>query len=215
MTMKTMAIGLIGVLAIGCATAPKTSQERKNLVAQAQAALDQMTMGHEDLNQTLQTSYGYAIFPSVGAGGLVVGGSHGQGVVYEHGSLIGYGSISSVSAGAQAGGETYSELIAFQDKDALNRMLNNKLSLTATASAVALKPGVAAKAQFQDGLAVFVQPTGGAMVDVSVGGQKFSYVPAGAPLGCGNVALALPGSDGFRTVLHRSIEVFPQNHDLS
>jgi hypothetical protein len=33
--------------------------------------------------------YAYAVFPTIGKGGLVVGGAHGKGRVYEHGKYVG------------------------------------------------------------------------------------------------------------------------------
>ena len=38
--------------------------------------------------------YGYAVFPSVGQGALVVGGAHGKGRVYVHDKLVGDTSMS-------------------------------------------------------------------------------------------------------------------------
>ena len=34
-------------------------------------------------------SYAYAVFPTVGKGGLVIGGAHGTGRVYERGRYVG------------------------------------------------------------------------------------------------------------------------------
>ena len=38
-------------------------------------------------------SYGYAVFPTIGKGGLVVGGAHGNGRVYEQGKYVGDASL--------------------------------------------------------------------------------------------------------------------------
>src|SRR6266566_1600307 len=35
------------------------------------------------------TCYGYAVFPTIGKAGLVVGGAHGKGRVYVHGKYVG------------------------------------------------------------------------------------------------------------------------------
>ena len=67
----------------------------------------------------MNKSYGYVIFPTVGKGGLIVGGSYGRGEVYEHGDFVGYTDIAQATVGAQAGGESFREVIAFQDKEAL------------------------------------------------------------------------------------------------
>src|SRR5205823_13427605 len=55
-------------------------------------------------------SYGYAVFPTIGKAGLVVGGAHGTGRVYDHGKYVGDTSMTQVSVGFQAGGEAYSQI---------------------------------------------------------------------------------------------------------
>ena len=66
-------------------------------------------------------SYGYAVFPSVGKGGLVVGGAHGTGRVYAQGKHIGDTSMTQVSVGLQAGGEAFRQIIFFENKTALDQ----------------------------------------------------------------------------------------------
>jgi lipid-binding SYLF domain-containing protein len=104
-----------------------------------------------------------------------VGGAYGRGVVYEQGRHVGYSDLSQASLGLQAGGQTFSELIVFEDKGALDRFKTGSLDFGADASAVVLESGVATNASFADGIAVVVRPIAGAMVEASIGGQKFSY----------------------------------------
>src|SRR5690348_12904570 len=54
-------------------------------------------------------SYGYAVFPTVGKGGLGVGGAYGKGRVYKQGKYVGDTSVTQLSFGLQAGGQAYSE----------------------------------------------------------------------------------------------------------
>src|SRR5579872_5901833 len=61
-----------------------------------------------------KSSYGYAVFPTIGKGGFVVGGAHGKGRVYKHGRYLGDTTMTQVSVGFQAGGQAYSEIIFFQ-----------------------------------------------------------------------------------------------------
>jgi hypothetical protein len=68
-----------------------------------------------------ETAHGYAVFPSIGKGGLGIGGSHGKGQVYRGGKVIGFTSTSDISIGAQAGGQAYSQIIFFENADALTR----------------------------------------------------------------------------------------------
>ena len=53
-------------------------------------------------------SYGYAVFPAVGAGALGIGGAFGKGRVYVHGRYVGDTTMGQISVGFQAGGMAYS-----------------------------------------------------------------------------------------------------------
>src|SRR5207302_1248617 len=59
--------------------------------------------------------YGYAVFPTVGAGGLVVGGARGKGRVYVHDRVVGDTTMTQLSVGLQAGGKAYSQIIFFEN----------------------------------------------------------------------------------------------------
>jgi lipid-binding SYLF domain-containing protein len=163
------------MILMGCETVPKTEAERESLADQAGASIKQMKADDSSLDRFLQDGYGYAVFPSVGKGGLVAGGAYGRGVVYEQGRMIGFSSLSQATIGAQVGGQSYSELIVFESKDALDRFTSKEYALSANASAVALKSGAAAAARYSDGVAVFVKPTGGLMAEASIGGQRFTF----------------------------------------
>src|SRR4030088_2491170 len=65
-------------------------------------------------------AYGYAVFPTVGGAGFVIGAGHGKGRVYAHGTLTGDATVTLLSAGLQAGAKAYSEIIFFEDKRALD-----------------------------------------------------------------------------------------------
>jgi lipid-binding SYLF domain-containing protein len=142
-----------------------------------------------------QNSYAYAVFPTIGEGGLVVGGAHGDGRVYVHGRLRGDTSMSQVSVGFLAGGKAFSQVIFFQDKRALDEYESGHFQFGADASVVAITAGASAGAgttgaaagasagendattagSYEKGMVVFTVAKGGAMFDVSVDGQKFSY----------------------------------------
>jgi lipid-binding SYLF domain-containing protein len=161
-----------------CQTTPDTTAKRENLTDDAQAAVNRFQREAPNLKDFLAKSHGYAIFPDVGKGGLVVGGAYGRGRVYEMGRPIGYADLRQATVGAQIGGQTYSELIVFENAEALNNFRSNKLAFSANASAVAIKAGTAATAKYENGVAVFTMPKGGLMAEASVGGQQFTYVPS-------------------------------------
>jgi lipid-binding SYLF domain-containing protein len=145
-----------------------------------------------------KSSYGYAVFPTIGKGGLVVGAAHGTGRVYSQGKYIGDSSMTQVSVGLQAGGQAYSEIVFFEDKRALDEFTSGNFSFSGNVSAVAITAGASASAgtggstagasggkkdattagQYQKGVAVFTIAKGGLMYEASVAGQKFSYKDA-------------------------------------
>jgi lipid-binding SYLF domain-containing protein len=143
-------------------------------------------------------AYGYAVFPTVGKGGFVVGVAHGKGQVYVGGKITGNTAVTQVSVGAQVGGQAYSQIIFFQDKRAYDEFTSGNFEFSAQASAVAITAGAQAQtgttgssasantgmrdagaqeANYHKGMAVFVHAKGGFMYEASLGGQKYSFTP--------------------------------------
>jgi lipid-binding SYLF domain-containing protein len=160
-----------------CATAPRTQAKRDDLKASALDALREMRADDASLHPFVASAYGYVVFPHVGKGAYIVGGSYGRGIVYRNGSPLGYADISQATVGLQIGGQTFMELLAFESAQDFERFVGGKLTFSANLSAVVLKTGAAASARYTDGVAVFVKPIGGVMVEASVGGQQFTYQP--------------------------------------
>jgi lipid-binding SYLF domain-containing protein len=169
------AAGATALFLGGCSTAPQTSQDRAQLQNDSDAAINDLKSEDGSLNNVLNHSYGYAIFPSIGKGAVGVGGAYGQGEVYANGKLIGYVDMTQATAGAAIGGETYAELVVFQTGDALQRFESGQLTFEADASAVAVKDGAATNARWENGIAIFTDVKGGLMTDAAIGGQKFNF----------------------------------------
>ena len=182
--MRALLLTLIATLAfgsIGCATAPETKAERKDLIAESLRTLNTMKRtkpGHYKVY--MDTSVGAAVFPSIGKGGYFLGGAYGQGVVYEKAVHIGYCKITQATIGFQLGGQAYSQIIFFENKAALQRFMRGELAGTAQASAVAVKADASATADYENGVAVFSMDSAGLMYEAAVGGQKFEYLPKDA-----------------------------------
>jgi lipid-binding SYLF domain-containing protein len=174
-TGMTLVLIVVAGLLGSCATAPASREDKAALVAEATSRWQQMRTEDPTLEALLKRGYGYALFPDVGKGGLVVGGAYGRGVVYERGQHIGYSDLTQGSVGLQAGAQSFSEILVFENKTALDRFKAGQFGLAADASAVVLKSGVATNANFVDAVAVVVQPIGGVMVEAAIGGQQFTY----------------------------------------
>jgi lipid-binding SYLF domain-containing protein len=120
-------------------------------------------------------SAGFAVFPSVGKGGIGIGGAHGKGLVIVNDQVVGRTTLSQVTIGLQLGGQVYSEFIFFKDDVALGHFKRGNYEVGAQASAVAATAGASADADYDKGVAIFTHAGGGLMVEASVGGQKFKY----------------------------------------
>lgn len=172
---------LVGLTSVGCATAPQTKAERQNLLAASNATLAQFKQNNPGYYRVYSdSSVGAAVFPSIGKGGYFLGGAYGQGVVLENKKLVGYCKIEQATIGLQLGGQSYSQIIFFQNKGALQEFKRGDLAGTAQASAVALKADASATADYDNGVAVFTMDSAGLMYEAAIGGQKFSYLPKDA-----------------------------------
>ena len=143
------------------------------------------------------SAYGYAIFPTIGKGGIGIGGAHGKGKVYSQGTAIGKTSMTQLTIGLQLGGQAYSQIIFFENAEALKQFTSGNFEFSAQATAVAITAGASAEANtgggasagasggkndasttsagYRKGMAIFTVAKGGLMYEASLGGQKFSY----------------------------------------
>jgi lipid-binding SYLF domain-containing protein len=182
--MKSFVWPVLGLLVLGtamsgCSTAPPSTDDRQTLIEEANSALNKLEREDAGLRAFLDRSAGYAIFPAVGKGGVIVGGAFGRGIVYERGvtgfNRVGYTKLEQATVGAQLGGQSYAELIVFETRTAFERFINGDFAFSANASAVALKAGASAAAKYENGVAIFTMPNGGAMLEASIGGQRFKF----------------------------------------
>ena len=152
----------------------------------------------ESVQPFFKSAYGYAVFPTVGKGGIGIGGAYGKGQVYKSGKVTGEASLLKATIGFQLGGQAFSEMIFFEDERAYNDFTSGEFEFDASASAVAITAGVQAKAgtegttagasagpatggqvksTYHNGMAVFIHTKGGLMYEAAIGGQKFKFTP--------------------------------------
>lgn len=139
--------------------------------------------------------YGYAVFPTIGKAGFLLGAAHGKGRVYKHGRYVGDTAMTQVSFGFQLGGQAYSQMIFFEDERAFREFTSGDFEFGAGVSAVAITAAASGAigtegatggasggerdamtaGAYHNGIAVFTIVKGGAMYEASVGGEKFSF----------------------------------------
>jgi lipid-binding SYLF domain-containing protein len=141
-------------------------------------------------------AHGYAVFPTIGKGGVGVGGAYGKGRVYEKGRYIGDTSMTQLSIGFQLGAQGFSQIVFFENEQALKTFTQGEYEFGAEASAVAITAGASAKAGttgvsananvegdkaakvvglYNNGMAIFTLVKGGVMYEATVSGQKFKF----------------------------------------
>lgn len=144
-----------------------------------------------------ERSYGYAVFPTIGKGGIGIGGAHGSGRVYVGGQHVGDSTMTQVTLGFQLGGQAFSQIIFFENQSAYQEFTNGNFEFSAQATAVVITAGASAEANtggglaagasggqndattshggFRKGMAIFTLAKGGLMYEAALGGQKFTF----------------------------------------
>jgi len=151
----------------------------------------------------IDDAYGYAVFPSIGKGGIGIGGAHGKGEVFVGGKRVGETKMNQITYGLQLGGQVYSQMIFFRDERAFDDFTSGNFEFGAQATAVALTAGAQASTSSggggntssgtdadsskvnaddkqydkRSGMATFTIAKGGLMYEATLGGQKFKYEP--------------------------------------
>jgi lipid-binding SYLF domain-containing protein len=164
----------------------KAEQERKA----AAETIAKFKEKDPSMERFFDNAWGYAVFPTVGTGALIVGGAHGTGLVYKSvrvsgvmhpyqsmGEIVGRSKLSQGTIGLQAGGQAYSEIIFFKDKATFDSLKDGKLKLAAKASAIAVTASASADADYDSGVAVFTMGKGGLMLQAAIGGQQLTFEP--------------------------------------
>jgi lipid-binding SYLF domain-containing protein len=153
---------------------PDTNDKMELDVARAILQLKQKSPG---MQAYFDQSAGYAVFPSIGKGGWIIGGAYGNGLVIVNDKVDGYTTMTQFTVGAQIGGQKYAQFIFFRDEIALDHFKRGNFEFGAQASAVAITAGASVDADYDGGVAIFTDAGGGLMAEATVGGQSYTYQP--------------------------------------
>jgi lipid-binding SYLF domain-containing protein len=180
-------LSMLALLSMALAVSPARADQYQDTINVFRKAVES--------SDFVKNAYGYAVFPTIGKGGVGVGGAYGKGRVYEKGKYIGDTSMAQVTVGWQLGAQGYSQMVFFEDKRALDEFTSGQFEFGAEASAVAITAAAGAKAstagssagasagrhdakavgKYHKGMATFTVAKGGLMYEATIGGQKFSY----------------------------------------
>lgn len=179
LTITLSTLALTGL--IGCSNYRDSGGESNPstyLDDQANQTLQEFRQQDPSLSKFFDGAHAYVVFPRVTRGALIVGAANGEGVVFQGGRVVGYSTVTQVTAGAAIGGQSFSQLMFFQDPASFAQFKAGTTQFAANASAVAARSGVGASNDYSNGVAVFVIPRAGLMADASIGGQRFRFRPS-------------------------------------
>jgi lipid-binding SYLF domain-containing protein len=145
--------------------------------ADAKATVATFVKTDPDLKRLLDSAAGYAVFPSIGKAAVGIGGANGKGVLFEKGTPTHRINMTQVTVGLALGGQTFSQVILFENESAVRDFKRGTFELAANASAVALSAGASKAARYRNGILIFTATKSGLMFEASVGGQKFTLSP--------------------------------------
>ena len=180
-------LSILALFSLAFAAAPALADDYQNTINMFKKAGQSGTF--------FKNAYGYAVFPTIGKGGVGVGGAYGKGRVYVKGKVVGDTSMTQLTVGLTLGGQGYIQFIFFEGERAFKEFTSGNFEFGAEAGAVAITAAAGAQAStagssasasggkndaktvgaYNKGMATFTIVKGGLMGDASVGGQKFTY----------------------------------------
>ncbi|MGI9265089.1 MAG: hypothetical protein ACR2QU_09170 [Gammaproteobacteria bacterium] len=124
-----------------------------------------------------EQAHGFAVFPSIIRVGFGFGGAYGKGIVLEGNELIGTSKYKQITSGIQAGARSFSMIIFFKDKEALEYYKSSEIQFMGQAGLNVGTLGADGTPAYDDGVAVITLNRFGLMGEFTVSGAKFSYQP--------------------------------------
>ncbi|MBW2503011.1 MAG: lipid-binding SYLF domain-containing protein, partial [Deltaproteobacteria bacterium] len=131
--LKVLLVGLFITLFCSSAFADKYTETKKMF---------------EDagVGDMFSSAHGYALFPTIGKAGFLIGGAYGKGRVYEKGMHIGNTEMFQATIGFQLGASGFSEVIFFKDKRALDEFTRGSFEFGADAQVTVITAAAQASA---------------------------------------------------------------------
>ena len=116
---------LAALLTVSCSSGPGGSKalvsdtDARKIESKSRAALSSLYKENAQAKQLGAQAQGILVFPEMVKGGLVVGGSYGDGALYQRSKATGYYRSISASYGLQAGLQKYGYALFLMDENAI------------------------------------------------------------------------------------------------
>lgn len=180
-TLKLLLPGVLIVLCSACSSTaskgPVSESEYRELSSAAEEALAQFRNPDLDLSDYFQSAHGYAVYPTVLRLGFGAGGAIGSGFLFEQEELVGQSQVWQFMYGLVAGGQVYSQIVFFKNKESLDQFKSGSFEFVGHAGVAVLQYGASSLPAFSSDVALFSLTKFGLIVELTPGGMGFSFAP--------------------------------------
>lgn len=174
--MNMYSLGIIGIfMLLFSGSLFAQTEKQQELINDAKDSKAAFIKEEPEMAALFDKAEGYVIFPNVGKGAYILGGAAGNGVLFQDGQVVGFAELRQVDVGLQIGGQAFRQAILFQTPSELAKFKKGNYKFSGDVSAVAIEKGKSKSVEFSNGRVIVTMPKAGAMVELSVGGQKFEY----------------------------------------
>jgi lipid-binding SYLF domain-containing protein len=172
------------IVVLGTMVLPTVSQAAtaQAIDESADKILQQFKTTHQGADAALKQAKGVLVFPQIIKGGVIVGGSYGEGALRIGGKSVAYYSIGSGSVGFTFGAQSQAVIILFMKQAALDKFRTDartdnsyQVGVSGDITAVNLGAGGAvASSALNNDIVSFVMDQKGLMVNLSLQGSKIT-----------------------------------------
>jgi len=154
-----------------------TQEEKNEINLNYNKTIKSFMQDNKAVINLVYDSYAYVVFPSIGKGGLIVGGAYGEGRAYKKGFWVGDVILKQYTFGLQAGGQRYSEIIFFKSEESFKIFTKDGFEDSTQSSVVPIYSGVSSDVDFAKDIEVYTASSMGLMLEATTGAQNFIYTP--------------------------------------
>jgi len=173
----------LSAMAVLAVAAQVTSSAFADDAKQINANVDDSLKKFQDIagsKEVLQKSAGVLVFPNVFKAGIGIGGEYGEGALRIKGKTVDYYNTAAASIGFQLGGQKKTIIMAFMQKDALDKFRNSegwKVGVDASVAVITVGAGGSIDtAKLNQPIVAFVLDQKGLMYNVTLEGSKITKI---------------------------------------
>ena len=138
------------------------------LVNQAQKTLQTMIVKTPSLESLYNNSFGYVVYPKIKRTSIGIGKAIGKGVVFKNHLVQGELNLNRTSIGLQFGGEQYSKIVFFKNKESFEKFINKKLNFERQYSKIRFNKDKSTNLNYHEGVTIYTSKKFGFMYEGSI-----------------------------------------------